>query len=210
MKCLAARACRPPCAFSQHVIGQQRAELVAGERVPRAHPVLNVSGAAQPMRSQSGSVASTRSAPVSLARAMIAVEDRRVLRIRDVARHVRKIAVRLGVRAEDLDVAEAVALEHRHDGRRSDAMQRRVDDLQIARAGRRLRQHGLHETWRRLRPGSSTILPAATILSKSARLISCDVHHALDDALVVRRQRSARRSTNRPSRRCRSAGCGWP
>ena len=64
-----------------------------------------------------------------------------------------KVAVRLGVRPEDFDVGEAVLRQHRHGRRRAHAVQRRVDDLQIARPGRRLRQHRLVELRRRLRPG---------------------------------------------------------
>ena len=58
------------------IIGQQRADLIAGERPPFVRSDVPLSGAAQPKRSQSGSVAMTKSAPTSFARAMIASNTR--------------------------------------------------------------------------------------------------------------------------------------
>ena len=44
------------------------------------------------------------------------IEHGRIFWIGDVSGHVRKIAVRLGVRGEDFDIGEVVGLEHWADG----------------------------------------------------------------------------------------------
>ena len=69
------------------------------------------------------------------------VEDGGVLGIGDVFGHVGKVAVGRGMGPENLDIAETGLVQHRKHGRRPHAMQRRVEDFQIARAGHALGQH---------------------------------------------------------------------
>ena len=66
--------------------------------------------------------------------------------------HIRKIAVRLRVGPEDFHIGKIILRQHGAHGRRTDAVQRRVDDLQIARARSGLREHGL------AKPGVDVVL----------------------------------------------------
>ena len=62
------------------------------------------------------------------------VENGGVLRVGDVLGHVGEIGVGRGVRAENLHVAESGRRQHRANRRCAHAVQRRIDDLQLARA----------------------------------------------------------------------------
>ena len=104
-------------AGGQQRIGQQRADLVAGERGPRRRPAAGGQrrGAAQAVAVGVGGqdqVGAGLLGPLD-----DRVEHGRVLGIGDVAGHVGEIAVGRGVRAEDLDVLEPDGRQHRAHGR---------------------------------------------------------------------------------------------
>src|SRR5207237_2874381 len=61
------------------------------------------------------------------------VKNGGIFGIRDVARHIGKITVGFAVRGEYFDVSETVGLERRYSREFADAVERRVDDFQVAR-----------------------------------------------------------------------------
>ena len=100
---------------------------------------------------------------------------------------VRKIGVRRCLRAEKLDLFESIRRQRRQHGRRSDAMQRRIDDPQIARAGDRLLMHGPEKGGIDL--GLAIDDPAGRERFGERLAVNlARVHHPVDDARVVRRQ----------------------
>ena len=115
------------------------------------------------------------------------VEYRRVFRIRHVARHIRKIAVWFRVRPEKFDIGKAIGRKRRHNRRGANAMQRRIDDFQIARPGQSLIMHALDK--RRV-----DFLLTVNNLARRQRFAErraanlIDIHHPIDNRLVVRRQ----------------------
>ena len=104
-----------------------------------------------------------------------------------MARHVGEVAVRLGVQTEDFDIVEASPLEHRANRRSAYAMQWRVNDLQFARTGRRLLEHGVDKRRVDFFLANLNAAIGQRFFERHPRDFF-HRHHAIDHALVVRRQ----------------------
>ena len=104
-----------------------------------------------------------------------------------MAGHVREIAVGHLLRAVEPQLLEACAVEHWHDGARTHAMERRVENGDVPRAGSGLPEH------RRDKGGVNLLLHELHATTGNAGVEALAVHrvtphHAVDDPLVVRRQ----------------------
>ena len=84
------------------------------------------------MRSASGSLASTRSAPRFLASRDRGLERPGILGVGDVVGHIGEVAVGRALGFEDVDAGEARGLQRGGHRGLADAVQRRVDDRQVA------------------------------------------------------------------------------
>ena len=100
-------------------------------------------------------------------------------------RHVGEVAVRCFLWAVEPEPREAGAGEHRDDSARADAMQRRVEDGDVARAGGRLAEDGCHERRIDLILDESHA-PGGDRGGEVGPLDGVDRHHPVDDPAVVR------------------------
>ena len=113
------------------------------------------------------------------------LEHRRIFWVGHVAGNVREITVGHLLRAVESQFLEAGAVEHRHDGARAHAVQRRVENGDIPWAGGGLPEH------RRDEGRIDLLLHALHAAGRDARIEALAVHgvaphHAVDDPLVVR------------------------
>ena len=122
-------------AAAKDEIRQQRADLIAREHLPSATRSER-DGSADPVGVR---IAGYHQIGVNLLCSFHEREEHRwILRVRDAAGNVRKIAVRFGVWPEHFDPLEPVRFKNWQHGCQSNSVQRRIQDAQVARARKRL------------------------------------------------------------------------
>ena len=170
----------------EHPIDQEHRQLIAGERLPRAARLAG-EGSRGPQPIAVGIAGENEVVPERCGFGDRPVEHGGVFRIGDMPGHIRKIAVGCFLRAVEPQTLEAGAVQNWHHGARPHAMQRGIEDGDVAGARGGLEQHGCDER----RIDFRLDKPHTPILHSRGEALAMDgvdSHHAVDDALVVRWQ----------------------
>ena len=159
------------------------------------------SGTAAAQRSASGSLATTRSTSRCDGQGEREVHRARLLGVGE--RHRRELRVGLLLLGHDVRRVEAGRLEHLHDRGAADAVQRRVDQLEVAGPVAEEAGDGVQVASRRSRH-RARCRRGRGARRRARRRRRCGARSRHRQAA-----RSGCRRRGRPCSRCRGAGCGW-